>query len=85
MAYISEGLGNLNDWNMVMKYQMKNGSLFNSPSATASVLIHHQNAGCLHYLTSLLDKFGNAGIRFILHIQSFKSYILLTSVSGFVW
>ncbi|XP_042756891.1 ent-kaurene synthase 1, chloroplastic isoform X1 [Lactuca sativa] len=60
LAYISEGLGNLNDWNMVMKYQMKNGSLFNSPSATASVLIHHQNAGCLHYLTSLLDKFGNA-------------------------
>lgn len=61
MAYISEGLGNLCDWNMVKKYQMKNGSVFNSPSATAAALIHHQNAGCLNYLTSLLTKFGNAG------------------------
>ncbi|KAI3764336.1 hypothetical protein L2E82_14343 [Cichorium intybus] len=60
LAYISEGLGNFHDWNMVMKYQMKNGSLFNSPSATAAAFIHHQNAGCLNYLTSLLDKFGNA-------------------------
>lgn len=60
LAYISEGLGNFHDWSMVMKYQMKNGSLFNSPSATAAAFIHHQNAGCLNYLTSLLDKFGNA-------------------------
>ncbi|KAL4586184.1 hypothetical protein LXL04_010816 [Taraxacum kok-saghyz] len=60
LAYISEGLGNYNDWNMVMKYQMKNGSLFNSPSATAAALVHNQNAGCLNYLNSLLNKFGNA-------------------------
>ncbi|KAI3498200.1 hypothetical protein L1887_33969 [Cichorium endivia] len=60
LAYISEGLGNFHDWNMVMKYQMKNGSLFNSPSATAAAFIHNQNAGCLNYLSSLLDKFGNA-------------------------
>ncbi|CAI9279040.1 unnamed protein product [Lactuca saligna] len=60
LAYVSEGLGNFHDWNMVMKYQMKNGSLFNSPSATAAALIHNQNDGCLDYLTSLLDKFGNA-------------------------
>lgn len=60
LAYITEGLGNFHDWNMVMKYQMKNGSLFNSPSATAAALIHHQNAGCLNYLTSLVNKFGNA-------------------------
>ncbi|KVH97311.1 Terpene synthase, metal-binding domain-containing protein [Cynara cardunculus var. scolymus] len=60
LAYISEGLGNFHDWNMVMKYQMKSGSLFNSPSATAAALIHHRDAGCLNYLTSLLEKFGNA-------------------------
>ncbi|KAL7605320.1 hypothetical protein Lser_V15G15694 [Lactuca serriola] len=46
---------------MVMKYQMKNGSIFNSPSATAAALIHNQNdVGCLDYLSSLLNKFGNA-------------------------
>lgn len=60
LAYIFEGLRNFHDWNMVTKYQMKNGSLFNSPSATAAAFIHHQNDGCLNYLTSLLEKFGNA-------------------------
>ncbi|KAK9051395.1 hypothetical protein SSX86_028022 [Deinandra increscens subsp. villosa] len=60
LAYISEGLGSLYDWNMVKKYQMKNGSVFNSPSATAAAFINHQNMGCLNYLTSLIDKFGNA-------------------------
>lgn len=64
LAYISEGLGNLYDWNMVKKYQMKNGSVFNSPSATAAAFINHQDTGCLNYLTSLLDKFGNAGTSF---------------------
>ncbi|KAJ0042979.1 hypothetical protein Pint_18082 [Pistacia integerrima] len=60
LAYVSEGLGKLQDWDMVMKYQRKNGSLFNSPSATAAALSHIQNAGCLHYLCSVLDKFGDA-------------------------
>ncbi|CAH1447740.1 unnamed protein product [Lactuca virosa] len=60
LAYISEGLGNYYDWKMVMKYQMKNGSVLNSPSATAALLIHHQNTGCLNYLRSLISKFGNA-------------------------
>ncbi|KAM0901609.1 hypothetical protein ACQ4PT_019880 [Festuca glaucescens] len=39
MAYVAEGLGNLLDWNEVMKFQRKNGSLFNSPSTTAAALI----------------------------------------------
>nr|GEV36684.1 ent-kaur-16-ene synthase, chloroplastic-like [Tanacetum cinerariifolium] len=39
---------------------MKNGSVLNSPSATASAFTHNQNAGCLLYLTSLLEKFGDA-------------------------
>nr|XP_043638080.1 ent-kaurene synthase 2, chloroplastic-like [Erigeron canadensis] len=60
LAYISEGLGDLYDNNMVMKYQMKNGSILNSPSATSSVLIRHQNVGCMNYLSELLEKFGNA-------------------------
>ncbi|KAJ0642161.1 putative ent-kaurene synthase [Helianthus annuus] len=60
LAYNSEGLGNLYDWHMVKKYQMKNGSVFNSPSATAAAFINRQDTGCLNYLTSLLDKFGNA-------------------------
>ena len=61
LAYSSEGMRKLQDWEMVMKYQMKNGSLFNSPSTTAAALSHLQNDGCLNYLRSLLDRFGSAG------------------------
>ncbi|XP_071709189.1 ent-kaurene synthase 2, chloroplastic-like [Rutidosis leptorrhynchoides] len=60
LAYISEGISNYYDWNIVKKYQMKNGSIFNSPSATSAALIKHQDDGCRKYLSSLLDKFGNA-------------------------
>ncbi|KAL5746640.1 hypothetical protein ACOSP7_027786 [Xanthoceras sorbifolium] len=60
LAYVSEGMGKFQDWEMVMKYQRKNGSLFNSPSTTAAALTHLQNAGCLHYLRSLLEKFDNS-------------------------
>jgi ent-kaurene synthase len=61
LAYVSEGIGKLQDWEMAMKYQRKNGSLFNSPSTTAAAFIHIQDAECLHYIRSLLQKFGNAG------------------------
>ncbi|KAM7528822.1 hypothetical protein LguiB_032232 [Lonicera macranthoides] len=63
LAYVSEGMPKLQDWEMVMnKYQRKNGSLFKSPATTAAALTHHhhQDAGCLNYIRSLLDKFGNA-------------------------
>ncbi|XP_050370645.1 ent-kaurene synthase 5, chloroplastic [Argentina anserina] len=60
IAYISEGFGKSQDWKMVMKHQRKNGSLFNSPSATASAFTHSKNAGCLDYLRALIEKFGNA-------------------------
>ncbi|KAJ0461770.1 putative ent-kaurene synthase [Helianthus annuus] len=53
LAYNSEGLGNLYDWHMVKNYQMKNGYVFNSPSATAAGFINHQDVGCLNYLNSL--------------------------------
>lgn len=61
LAYISEGIGKSQDWEMVMKYQRKNGSLFNSPSTTAAAFTHLNNAGCLNYLRTLIEKFGNAG------------------------
>ncbi|VAH35748.1 unnamed protein product [Triticum turgidum subsp. durum] len=50
MAYVSEGLGNLLDWNEVMKFQRKNGSLFNSPSTTAAALVHNYDDKALDYL-----------------------------------
>ncbi|KAL8147091.1 hypothetical protein AgCh_004711 [Apium graveolens] len=60
LAYLSEGMGNVHNWDMVMKYQRKDGSLLNSPSTTAACLIHIQNTGCYNYLFHLLEKFGNA-------------------------
>lgn len=60
LAYISEGIGKRQDWEMVMKFQRKNGSLFNSPSTTAAALAHIQNAGCFYYLNALLEKFTDA-------------------------
>ncbi|XP_028799725.1 ent-kaur-16-ene synthase, chloroplastic-like [Neltuma alba] len=60
VAYISEGLGKSQNWEMAMKFQRKNGSLFNSPAATAVAYTHINDAQCLDYLVSLLDKFENA-------------------------
>lgn len=65
LAYLSEGMGNLQNWDMVMKHQRKNGSLFNSPSTTAASLNYIKNTGCLNYLSHLLEKFGNAGKLFL--------------------
>ncbi|KAI3456651.1 hypothetical protein Pfo_013314 [Paulownia fortunei] len=60
LAYVAEGMGKLQDWESVMKYQRTNGSLFNSPSTTAAAFIGLPNSGCLNYLHSALKKFGNA-------------------------
>ncbi|XP_062185338.1 ent-kaur-16-ene synthase, chloroplastic-like [Phragmites australis] len=60
MAYITEGLGNMLDWNEVMRFQRKNGSLFNSPSTTAVALIYKYDDQALQYLNSLVSKFGSA-------------------------
>ncbi|CAN1852503.1 Ent-kaur-16-ene synthase, chloroplastic [Linum perenne] len=55
LAYISEGIGDLQDWESAMKFQRMNGSLFNSPSATAAALIHLRgDAGSLRYLRSVV-------------------------------
>ncbi|KAK4276059.1 hypothetical protein QN277_019049 [Acacia crassicarpa] len=60
VAYISEGFGKSQNWETAMKFQRKNGSLFNSPAATAAAYTHINNSHCLDYLVSLLDKFENA-------------------------
>ena len=61
MAYIAEGLGNMLDWDEVMKFQRKNGSLFCCPSTTAGVLIRKYNDQAHQYLNSLVSEFGSAG------------------------
>ncbi|KAF8649965.1 hypothetical protein HU200_064121 [Digitaria exilis] len=60
MAYIAEGLGNMLDWDEVIKFQRKNGSLFSSPSTTAAALIHKHNDQALQYLNMLVSEFGSA-------------------------
>ncbi|XP_062226694.1 ent-kaur-16-ene synthase, chloroplastic-like isoform X1 [Phragmites australis] len=60
LAYVTEGLGNKQDWSEVMKFQRKNGSLFNSPSATAAALLHNHDTKALQYIDFLIDKFGSA-------------------------
>ncbi|CAI0374027.1 unnamed protein product [Linum tenue] len=60
LAYVSEGIQHSQDWDMVMKYQRKNGSLFNSPSTTAVAFSHIRDPDCLRYLCTILDKFENA-------------------------
>ncbi|XP_038888073.1 ent-kaur-16-ene synthase, chloroplastic isoform X2 [Benincasa hispida] len=60
LAYVSEGIENLQDWEMVMQYQRKNGSLFNSPSTTAVAFMHRNDDGCFNYLRSVLQKFDDS-------------------------
>uniref|UniRef100_A0A0D3F6N5 Terpene synthase N-terminal domain-containing protein n=1 Tax=Oryza barthii TaxID=65489 RepID=A0A0D3F6N5_9ORYZ len=62
MAYVSEGLGNLQDWDQVMAYQRKNRSIFNSPSATAATVIHGHNDSAHCYLDSLVSKLDGPGV-----------------------
>lgn len=71
MAYVAEGLGNLQNWNEVMKFQRKNGSLFNSPSTTAAALIYIYDDKALQYLNLLVNKFGGSGGSPYLSLQEF--------------
>ena len=75
MAYIAEGLGNMMDWDEVMKFQRKNGSLFCCPSTTAGVLIRKYNDQAHQYLNSLVSEFGSAG-----GLPYFSSSILLAFI-----
>ncbi|CAI0405045.1 unnamed protein product [Linum tenue] len=60
LAYISEGIGSSQDWETAMKFQRQNGSLFNSPSATAAAFIHLHDPDSLRYLRSAAGKNGGA-------------------------
>uniref|UniRef100_A0ACD5V2U0 Uncharacterized protein n=1 Tax=Avena sativa TaxID=4498 RepID=A0ACD5V2U0_AVESA len=60
MTYIAEGLGDMLDWNEVMRFQRKNGSFFNSPSATAAAVIYNNDDKALQYLNLLVSKFGSS-------------------------
>ncbi|GAB2225239.1 hypothetical protein Droror1_Dr00006030 [Drosera rotundifolia] len=75
LAFISEGMGELQDWEMAMTYQRKNGSILNSPSATAAALLHIHDSSCHSYLCSVLQRFGSAVPR----------CILPTCMLAFVW
>lgn len=61
LAFVAEGLCGLQDWQEVMSYQRKNGSLFNSPSTTAAALSHIRDDKSLSYLSAILQKFGCSG------------------------
>lgn len=58
LAFVAEGLCGMQDWQVVMSFQRKNGSLFNSPSTTAAALCHLRDNKSLNYLSSVLQKFG---------------------------
>ncbi|GER52785.1 ent-kaurene synthase [Striga asiatica] len=60
LAYTAERIRKLPNWTSIMKYQRKNGSLFNSPSTTAAAYIGLPNSDCLSYLHSAVKKFGSA-------------------------
>ncbi|CAM0870450.1 unnamed protein product [Alopecurus aequalis] len=60
LAYVPEGIVNMQDWNKVMKFQRKNGSLFNSPATTAAALVHNYDDKALQYLNLLVSTFDGA-------------------------
>nr|BAK01991.1 predicted protein [Hordeum vulgare subsp. vulgare] len=59
-SYVAEGLVNVLDLSEVMTFQKKNGSLFNSPSATAAALIRNYDLGAFEYLNLIVSEFGSA-------------------------
>ncbi|CAM0878487.1 unnamed protein product [Alopecurus aequalis] len=60
LAYTAECFVNRPEWNDVMKYKRKNGSLFNSPAATAASLVHDYDDKALQYLNFLVSTFDGA-------------------------
>ncbi|KAM7497485.1 hypothetical protein LguiA_021899 [Lonicera macranthoides] len=58
---VQKGLGESYDWKEVIKSEQRsNGSLFNSPAATAASLISLHDDKCFDYLDSLLKIHGKA-------------------------
>lgn len=81
-------MGKLQDWEMVMQYQRKNGSLFNSPSTTAVAFMHRNDDRCFNYLRSLLQKFDSSGSSDIIFCFSFPflmSHLFLCNFLAIYW
>lgn len=51
-----------------MKFQSKNGSLFNSPSTTAVSLSHTQDTGCAAFVLATLISIACQQPAYLLHI-----------------
>ncbi|KAL6899725.1 hypothetical protein ACP4OV_006383 [Aristida adscensionis] len=60
LGYVAEALWDMEDWDEILTYQHKNGSLFNSPSATAGLAIHSHNNNALRFLEFLENKLGSS-------------------------
>lgn len=71
MVYISEGMGEFINQETIMKYQRNDGSLFNSPSTTASACTRFLDSGCLRYLQKIVNQSGNGGNYFKTYGQNF--------------
>ena len=54
-----EGFHQIVDWDRLLKFQTKSGSLLNSPASTACALKYTKNTKCLNYLKLALKKFNN--------------------------
>ena len=80
MAYLAEGFGNLLEWDEIMMFQRKNGSLFNCPSSTACAFANYHDDNALQFLQSLVNKFDGVGefvYILLLPILLFKKITLL--------
>nr|AOG18230.1 diterpene synthase [Taiwania cryptomerioides] len=59
LIFTVEGIHRIVDWNKVLKHERKDGSLFQSPSATACALMHTRKSSCLVYLNLMLENLEN--------------------------
>ncbi|CAH2067899.1 unnamed protein product [Thlaspi arvense] len=76
LAYVLEGRRKIKDWDLIVKYQRKNGSLFDSPATTAAAFTQFRNDGCLRYLSSLFQNFEAA----VPTVYPFDQYARLSMV-----
>ncbi|CAA7062096.1 unnamed protein product [Microthlaspi erraticum] len=78
LVYLLEGTRKINDWDLIVKYQRRNGSLFDSPATTAAAFTQFRNDGCLRYLSSLLQKFEAA----VPTVYPFDQYARLSMIDS---
>lgn len=82
LAYISEGLRDKQNLDEILTYQRENGSLFNSPSATAATTIHRDNTSALRYVELIGNMFGSlAQVRLSAAVALTKALVMELHVS----